>query len=166
MFALFTYLLFLFSYSYQLLIFYKLNQYRLGSIKDILKIIIILVISIITLDFIIGQAIFLILVIFFYSKKSQLSKIVSTILFANLITYAADLFIRFGEINAYIFQNGKTFTFEIRNKIKNIPQLSKIDMNPEIRTRISRFLLCLNYLSKTKLTFTIIGNIIINPYLN
>lgn len=94
MFALFTYLLFLFSYSYQLLIFYKLNQYRLGSIKDILKIIIILVISIITLDFIIGQAIFLILVIFFYSKKSQLSKIVSTILFANLITYAADLFIR------------------------------------------------------------------------
>ena len=94
MFAIFTYLLFLFSYSYQLLIFYKLNQYRLGSIKDILKIIIILVISIIILDFIIGQAIFLILVIFFYSKKSQLSKIVSTILFANLITYAADLFIR------------------------------------------------------------------------
>ena len=40
------------------------------------------------------------------------------------------------------------------------------DMNPEIRTRISRFLLCLNYLSKTKLTFTIIGNIIINHYLN
>ena len=94
MFAIFTYLLFLFSYSYQLLIFYELNQYRLGSIKDILKIIIILVISIIILDFIIGQAIFLILVIFFYSKKSQLSKIVSTILFANLITYAADLFIR------------------------------------------------------------------------
>ena len=81
MFAIFTYLLFLFSYSYQLLIFYELNQYRLGSIKDILKIIIILVISIIILDFIIGQAIFLILVIFFYSKKSQLSKIVSTILF-------------------------------------------------------------------------------------
>lgn len=44
MFAIFTYLLFLFSYSYQLLIFYELNQYRLGSIKDILKIIIILVI--------------------------------------------------------------------------------------------------------------------------
>ena len=96
MFAIFTYLLFLFSYSYQLLIFYELNQYRLGSIKDILKIIIILVISIIILDFIIGQAIFLILVIFFYSKKSHLSKIVSTILFANLITYAADLFIQIG----------------------------------------------------------------------
>ena len=71
MFAIFTYLLFLFSYSYQLLIFYELNQYRLGSIKDILKIIIILVISIIILDFIIGQAIFLILVIFFYSKKKS-----------------------------------------------------------------------------------------------
>lgn len=66
------------------------------------------------------------------TKIDNLDKLVNPFDLSRIIGIAFDNAIeesknnQIGEINAYIFQNGKTFTFEIRNKIKNIPQLSKI----------------------------------------
>lgn len=66
------------------------------------------------------------------TKIDNLDKLVNPFVLSRIIGIAFDNAIeesknnQIGEINAYIFQNGKTFTFEIRNKIKNIPQLSKI----------------------------------------
>ncbi|WP_297816470.1 sensor histidine kinase [uncultured Lactobacillus sp.] len=93
MFLIFTYLLYFFSAAYQLLLFYRLNEYKLQS-KDILKIILILGVSLIIPDFLLSQVVFLVLVVCLYARKQNLIKTISTILFASLLTYAADLFLR------------------------------------------------------------------------
>lgn len=76
------------------------------------------------------------------TKIDNLDKLVNPFDLSRIIGIAFDNAIeesknnQIGEINAYIFQNGKTFTFEIRNKIKNIPQLSKIQQTGFLLRRI------------------------------
>ena len=94
MFAIFNYLMYFFFDAYQLLLFYRLNQRKLNFRKDLIKIIIVLAVSLAIPDFIISQLVFLIIVICLYSTKNRIVTTISTILFANLFTYAGDLFLR------------------------------------------------------------------------
>lgn len=94
MFAIFNYLMYFFFDAYQLLLFYRLNQRKLSLRKDLIKIIIVLAASLAIPDFLISQLVFLIIVICLYSMKNRIVTTISTILFANLFTYAGDLFLR------------------------------------------------------------------------